>query len=179
MTLPIGDKPWLPNAAIRWLDGIIKPDWHIFEWGAGGSTLWFARRAATVEAVEGDAAWASQVLERAKGLALHNVSVQHVQCEHESGPFEKYAAAIIEHPRLFDLILIDGANGSRLACAHRAITKAKIGGYIMLDNSGAAAHLEARDFLDTVFPLAERWIDEVYAVTPEHAGKTENSVWRA
>lgn len=179
MTLPMGDKPWMPMAAIKWLEAIIKPSWRIFEWGAGGSTLWFAQRAKAVYSIEGDLGWSVAVLDRAEEMGLENVDVRHVACVHDVGPFDEYARIIEDYPAMFDLILIDGCNGTRLGCARRAVTKVKPGGYIMLDNSGAAVHVAARDYLDGVYPMAGRWIDEVYAVTPAHAGTTENSVWRA
>ena len=36
--------PWLPPAAVNYLDQLLSPEMRVLEYGAGGSTLWLAER---------------------------------------------------------------------------------------------------------------------------------------
>ena len=52
---PLQDEtPWITFRAIDWLDAFLKPDMDVFEYGAGGSTLYLAKRARRVVSVEHD-----------------------------------------------------------------------------------------------------------------------------
>src|SRR5688572_27506537 len=53
--------PWLPAAAVSFLDDKLA-GLSVFEWGSGGSTLWFAERARSVVSVEHDPVWFAQGL---------------------------------------------------------------------------------------------------------------------
>ena len=33
--------PWVTHGAKKWLDSYLKKDMKVFEWGSGGSTLYF------------------------------------------------------------------------------------------------------------------------------------------
>src|SRR6266576_1205646 len=50
-------QPWMPFAARRQLARILSRGTTVFEYGAGGSTLWLADRVARVISVEHDPAW--------------------------------------------------------------------------------------------------------------------------
>lgn len=53
--------PWLPFRAIAWLEQVLKPDMHLFEWGSGGSTIFFSRRVGQLVSVEHDSFWYAAV----------------------------------------------------------------------------------------------------------------------
>lgn len=174
---PIGEKPWLVMGAIEWLDRNLRPDMDLFEWGMGGSTVWFASRVRTVNSVEHDWDWFQAVARACTKRGIFNVMLHHLP-EHP-GMEEQYASIIdIAEHDAFDFILIDGKNGTRGLCAEHAIRRVKPGGFIMLDNSGSEAHRDARTLLDAQAGwVATRWVGEVYAVTTSHEGTTETSVW--
>src|SRR5438874_13577508 len=46
------ELPWLGFRAIKHLDRLIKPDWRVLEFGSGMSTIWFARRCATLVSIK-------------------------------------------------------------------------------------------------------------------------------
>lgn len=144
-------KPWLPYSCIAFLKRTVKPGWKIFEFGAGGSTVFFSRMKAQGVTIEHDAAWAEKVR---KKLHSENWQVRLAQPEAAKRPadpadpsqygsafpgcenkdFEKYVRAIDEFPDShFDLVLIDGR--SRPACIARALAKIKRGGFLALDDS--------------------------------------------
>lgn len=56
-----GVVPWITYPAFRQLQRVIKPGGRVFEFGCGGSSLWWASNAAEVISVEHDADWAARV----------------------------------------------------------------------------------------------------------------------
>jgi SAM-dependent methyltransferase len=60
-----GVVPWITYPAFRQLQRVIKPGFKVFEYGCGGSSLWWAAHAAEVTSVEHDAAWADRVAKSA------------------------------------------------------------------------------------------------------------------
>jgi predicted O-methyltransferase YrrM len=154
---PLADElPWLTFAAIGRLKHILRPSMRVFEYGSGGSTLFFARRAASLITIEHDPAWGQKV---AAALAARGYSncelrvVLPVQVERDAMPdtsdpdtyassdeasagcsFEAYARTIDAYPDgHFDLVCIDGR--ARPSCSKHALPKVAMGGYIVWDNS--------------------------------------------
>ena len=136
------NTPWLPYLAIDYLDNYLKPDMTVFEWGSGGSTIWFAQRVKSVISIEHNPEWT---------VSLDNVDFHLIQPEdgslgdNPSNPehyrarpigeknFKKYATAIEQFDQKFDLILIDGR--ARASCLYHSIDKVKNGGFIIIDNT--------------------------------------------
>ena len=135
----------------------------VFEFGAGGSTLFFADRVQRVVSVENDSIWAASMyrllanenndnvdLRLVEGDALAENEPAHPEdpafCHSGSGnysrfDFSRYVSVIDEFPdETFDIVFIDGR--SRAACLHRAIPKVRPGGIIVLDNSDRSYYTE-------------------------------------
>lgn len=136
--------------AIQWLKQALTPEMRVYEFGSGGSTLFFAEHVAEVISVEHDPKWHAHVQETLQAEKLDNCRLQFIpQTPAEQGPqdiyvgearvktggrFEQYARSIDAFPdRHFDLIVVDGL--ARLACIQHALPKIKPGGYLILDNS--------------------------------------------
>jgi hypothetical protein len=148
---PLNDEvPWIPFPALRWLERQVHAETRVFEWGSGGSTLFFARRARNVVSVEHHAEWHALVRTRLDQNGLHGCSYRLVlpralaageSCSFGSGQrgaegldFEAYVKVIAEYPDAhFDLIMIDGR--ARISCLKASWTKVAVGGHILLDNS--------------------------------------------
>lgn len=184
---PLFDEvPWITFRAIDWLDTYLKPDMRVFEYGAGGSTLYFAKRAGEVISVEHDESfyhWVKDILaQRARtncDLMLHRSE----PCE-ESDPafasfqpkyrgqcFQSYVTAIDAYPDgHFDLVLVDGR--ARMASFKRALPKLKPGGTIMLDNSERPGYAEA----GRIMAGAQR--QDFPGLTPWNMEVSQTSVWR-
>jgi hypothetical protein len=145
---PLADgMPWVTFAAIDWLEEMLRPADRVFEWGSGGSTLFFARRAGHVVSIEHDRAW-SEAVEAARSPFAH-VERRLVEPElaaptdprFASGArnwkgrdFSAYVAAIEgEADESLDLVLVDGR--ARPACLEAAMPKIKPGGWVVLDNA--------------------------------------------
>lgn len=133
--------PWLPFAVIDRLAAYLKPEMRVFEFGCGGSTVFFARRVAEVNAVEENAAWRQAVRQRADEEHLTNVEIKHRPFDFVAGRhFEQsdYLSAI-SGSGLYDLILVDGtdlySHTCRPHCFRRAETHVRPSGLILLDDS--------------------------------------------
>lgn len=144
-------RPWLTYAAAAFIAPRIARA-RVFEWGAGGSTLWFADRGArSVDSVEHDAGWAAAVRAAAAGdprVRIHDamlrpggaVGPDHANPDHYASVrmpgvgFQDYAGAIDRYPPdHFDIVLIDGR--SRCACFRHGAPHVAPGGLVILDDS--------------------------------------------
>jgi hypothetical protein len=151
-------KPWIPFAAANWLQHYLKPYMKVFEYGSGGSTIFFAERAAEVTSIEHRRQWHKLV---SQALAQHGLT--NCSCElHEPIPLagafsaadqsqssqfvidDYYAATLHEYIQSidahldssFDLVFVDGR--VRTQCIQHAIPKIRRRGCLMLDNSNNA-----------------------------------------
>ena len=141
------DVPWWTyraSAAVdAWLRARHEPV-RAFEYGAGASTFWLARRVAEVHSVEHDRTFAASL---APALTAHVAASLHVvpavPASHPAVPsakeghrgldFANYVAAIDDLPGDFDLIVIDGR--AREACLGAALGRLRDDGLIVFDNS--------------------------------------------
>lgn len=154
---PLGDKvPWITFAACKFLEPRIVPGMRVHEYGAGGSTLFFATRGCEVSSVEHDEAWANRVRETLARENLTNVQLRCLPPEpvtdslkrdptepddyfssdenFQQHTFRNYATAIDAFADgYFHLVVIDGR--ARPSCYKHALAKVAPGGWLMLDNS--------------------------------------------
>lgn len=86
--------PWIRLKAIRFLEHHLSGEMTVFEYGSGGSTIFFAQRCRRVISVEDDSEWAAAVRERLDELRLTNVDLQ----LHEAGSV--YTSTSAEFPNL-------------------------------------------------------------------------------
>ena len=160
---PMADEaPWITFAARRFLDGIVGPRSAVFEFGTGGSTLYFARRAASLISVEHDPAWAETVraaisaarLDRSWRLLLvapeagSGGDPADPAAHHSSDgrSFRAYASAIDAcADESLDVVSVDGR--ARPSCVAHARTKIKPGGYLLLDDSERPHYRRAMELL--------------------------------
>lgn len=126
-------EPWIVPGALRYLERIVRPTWDVFEWGAGGSTLWFSRHCSTLVSIEHSKKWKDNIWKRLLGESASNVALQYVPVRKDD---HDYADAILKYPDpAFDLVFVDGEATKRDRCLRNSWDKVVRGGYIMLDNS--------------------------------------------
>ncbi|HMJ63978.1 MAG TPA: class I SAM-dependent methyltransferase [Candidatus Binatia bacterium] len=135
--------PWYTYPSIEYLQQLDFSARHVFEFGAGNGSQFWAQRAKSVTSVEHDPKWFEIVEQRKRPnqtLLLHE-------------NLDTYALAIATFARKFDLIIIDGKN--RFACAKAALPFLEKGGMIILDNSDwhpkTAALLREADLIQIDF----------------------------
>jgi hypothetical protein len=157
------DIPWITYKAKKYLDYYLSKKMKVFEWGSGGSTLYFARRVKKVVSIEHDAEWFKKTkrmleLKKCRNCQLglykpektksnfHNVVYRSTDKNYRLMSFEKYCKAIDKFPdKYFDLVLIDGR--ARPSCIHHAVRKLQDGGIIVLDNSERDIYIPGIKFL--------------------------------
>jgi len=176
--------PWLTYPAVSWLRRHVTRKMSVFEYGSGGSTIFFARRAREVVSVEHDPAWQALTERALEELQLRNVS--YLLREPSAGAngsyastdpvyhglsFEAYVKSIdLHHDGTFDLVVVDGR--ARPACVIRAIPKVKPGGYLLLDDSDRPHYSEG------ITALAGNSRLDFRGVAPYKTETGQTSIWR-
>lgn len=131
--------PWMAYDVIDFLDSYLRPDMKVFEYGSGGSTLFFAKRVDKVFSVEDDPEWYELVCSRLKEKGFSNATLTLKPFNFwESKDFEEseYLHSLPDTP--FDVYVIDGQEGAdrvRPICFSKVERAVKAGGIIVLDDS--------------------------------------------
>ena len=190
----LGDRtPWITYGAIRFLQNQLRPDMRVFEYGAGGSSLFFANRVREGISVEHDPAWVGEVRRSLADQRLVNWTVKLVEPRHDgterdpsdpanytsSDPaqagrsFRDYAAAIDEFPDdSFDIVMIDGR--ARPSCFMHAVPKVRPGGWLLLDNADWPGYRHVHVELDRL-----GWSRQVFAgPSPYGFNFSETCAWQ-
>lgn len=141
--------PWWPYSAVHFVEEMLPGGARVYEFGAGGSTVWLERRmGAEVSSVEHDSSWYEILKE--EGIAdlylFEPLPDGRETSEKCPGYFDEYVSSILKYPdETFDLVVIDGR--CRVACIRGSISKVKSGGVIYLDDSDRAEYSDADDLL--------------------------------
>jgi predicted O-methyltransferase YrrM len=128
------DHPWLAKEAIHILDSWLKKTDRGVEWGAGRSTLWFARRVGQLVSVEHDLEWYNHVSEWLEREGVKNVSLEHraLQATMADSPGPYVAVASDFERESLQFALVDGL--LRDECALQIIDKLAPQGLLIVDN---------------------------------------------
>ena len=143
--------PWISYGAIDFLDGYLKPDMTVYEYGSGGSTLFFASRVARVTSIEHDPRWYSRVQTKLQANSMTNVNLQLLEWDlSQMADFENSPYVQSLRDTEADVILIDGLEdlskyNRRPICFALAETQIKQGGIILLDDSWRYRHLRQKN----------------------------------
>lgn len=149
---------WITFPALNYLQEHIQAESRVFEFGGGGSTLFFCKRVAEVVTVEDNAEWFKILTEVVQNKHYQNWKGFHVSPEKIAGlenkshenpanfksgsksldlasmSFEQYARSIDPFPENhFDIILVDGR--ARPSCIQQALPHLKKGGLLVVDNT--------------------------------------------
>jgi hypothetical protein len=154
---PLNDEmPWMPFSAIQFLEKVVAKDMRIYEYGSGGSTVFFGKKAKEVFSTEHDSEWKHNVEEYLRKYNFSNCTINLVEpnsncnvhrksiedpdsyisddSRYVEQSFEDYAASIDKYPHnYFDIVLIDGR--ARPSCFKHSVSKVKSNGFIILDNA--------------------------------------------
>lgn len=183
--------PWISFPVIEFLDENVKKGSRIFEYGGGGSSVFFTDKGATVFTVEHNKEW-FEILRKNleknnnwKGIFVEpekddgfkidfsNPDLYFSSEENFKGyNFKKYASSIDAFEE-FDFVLVDGR--ARPSCMKHGIKKLKKGGFLILDNSDRlyyTAHF--KNILQSEFSS----IIEHSGPTPFCSWFNRTSVWR-
>ncbi len=129
--------PWYSYPAIAFLERRLSRTMKVFEFGAGQSTLWYARRVEQVIACEHNRSWYDHVANTMPG----NVTMLFEKFE----PGSDYSKSVNRYGPIFDLISIDGEDRSN--CAKNAVATLNEAGVILFDNTEHPANHDGMKFL--------------------------------
>ena len=104
-------RPHYAFHTLSWLETMFKENriGKVFEWGAGNSTLYYARMGCKVVTVEHDRKWADMLLNCIEANKIANIQLMY--CENKSEYINVPASVLTEA----DLIVVDGR--FRVECA--------------------------------------------------------------
>lgn len=146
--------PWIAFDAIDHLNTLSLRSKRIFEWGSGGSTLFWLKKGAYVVSVEHNRQWYEKMKLIIKDMNRvdYKLIEPEIVCDMSPDLFDpsdpnsylsstsnkqdyyKYVSYIDQFENnCFDIILIDGR--ARPSCIKHAVNKIKTGGILILDNS--------------------------------------------
>ena len=134
--------PWMNFEVCQWLRSYLTSEMKIFEWGSGGSTIFYANLVDRVISIEYDEEYFDVVKKQLKGKenvelilappqktgAFKSFSPHHI-----GSYFDNYVKTIEKYPdRFFDVIVVDGRQ--RNECFKVALNKVKEDGIVVFDN---------------------------------------------
>ncbi len=191
----IGDRmPWISYDAIKVLDKCLTKKSTVFEFGAGGSTLFFLDRVARVYSVEHNPEWimllnkvvSAEEAERwcaflceptSDGICSTPAHPEGYLSDDEmyvGKSFREYATAI-ERVGVsgFDAVLVDGR--ARPSCIMHSLDKVKPGGLLVVDNAERDYYLQ--NTAEPISRLYEPVLQTMGAIAYNRTF-TKTSIWR-
>lgn len=131
--------PWFSLSAIHFLDSFVSKSMNVFEYGSGGSTVYFANRAGSIVSTEDNKDWLERVQTELAASGIANVTLQYRSFDfHRAENFERSDYLYSIPDRAFDIIIVDGTEESipvRPTCFHHAESRVAPGGIIVVDDS--------------------------------------------
>jgi hypothetical protein len=119
--------PWMNYPIISFLKDKLHKDISVFEYGSGASTLFFAKRTASVTSIEYDKEWYKTI--------VNEISDRQNALIHFQSHNEDYSKSIENFGKgeKFDLIVIDGRD--RVKCAINAFPFLSDKGVLIFDDT--------------------------------------------
>ena len=150
------EVPWLTKKSVEFIKKNIDKSHNVLEFGAGASTIFFARNCNQVVSFESggysvrrnnvnrSALWYLRLVEKLKKFKITNVELYLLQGYPQSS--RVYARVIDSLPdNAFHWALVDGAN--RNMCIKKSVDKLVSGGYLIIDNYD---HIPPKKFINSM-----------------------------
>lgn len=189
------EQPWLTYDVIDFLKKNVNKTSKVFEYGGGGSTLFFVPRAAEVVTVEHNKDWFAILSKMVQEKnyknwrgSFHLAEKGDLVSNPEKGNPDHYSSgdaeskgfnykAYVTHidqfaDGYFDFVLVDGR--SRSSCIKHSVSKLKKGGFLILDNSDRAYYY---DGLKEIFTKHFEVVSDNFGASPYSNEFTKTSIW--
>jgi len=193
----VDEWPWITFKSKAYLTKLLNKRTNVFEFGSGGSSLFFVKYAGSVVTVEHDESWFEKVrsiiiqkkVENWQGILAKPVLPTGDFKLNPSDPFQyaslddgyinhsfkQYASSIDQFSDgFFDLVSVDGR--ARPSCILHSLPKIKIGGYFMLDNSERSYYMHY--FLERDFGTNFKKVFENYGPGPYNYLFWQTTIWQ-
>jgi len=120
--------PWIASGAIIALESIVGKQTKVLELGSGGSTIFWAKNCKSVKSYETNAEWFKDVKQKTRNLWNAEVIL---------GSRHQTTNGLKSEPNGgYDIVLVnsDPRHTKRLDLANIALSKIKIGGWLIINN---------------------------------------------
>lgn len=161
--------PWISFPAIKYIDKYLSKEMSVFEFGSGGSTLFFSERAREVISIEHDDQWYRKMCKTIENKGLKNIKLimeiptetigledlySSENEEYRNKSFKNYVSTLDSFPNnYFSLVLIDGR--ARQSCFKHSLDKIKKGGLIVFDNTERTRYRQVFNLANKNFIMME------------------------
>ncbi len=170
--------PWISWKAIDFLQDYIKPNLRVFEWGGGGSTLFFLQQGCHVTTVESNEGWLKVI--NANCQRNNNISgsmeMRFIAAETQAPAKIKHYIESVRDGAPWDIVLLDGLERSyvsRLDCVKEVPGTVRSGGLLVVDDSYRAMYRDIPEFL-------KGWKREVFrGLGSARLGVTQTDIYYA
>ena len=178
--LRLGRQPWITARSLELLDQMLLPGDEGLEWGAGGTTPWFAARVASVISVEGFSQYYGPLRSQLDELGIDNVDLHLVSADDFGYESAAHREAYVQvRPDLqresLDFVFVDGEY--RDDCAARGLTLLRPGGMFILDNATGYLPADTRSPWKVARPATETWQRVADELQGWRRLWTTNGVW--
>lgn len=173
-------QPWITAESRQLLAERLQPIHRGLEYGAGGTTSFFAPRVEHLYSVEGFDHWYEPLAKRLADLGVSNVSLTLASAEELGYESEAHRDAYVNaHPELapgsLDFVFVDGEY--RDDCMMRAIELLKPGGLLILDNAEIYLPSTTRSPWQMPAPATPLWERFLQETVDWGTLWTTNGVW--
>jgi hypothetical protein len=103
-------KPWMHQSEIDMIVSYLRPEHKMFEWGCGGSTIFYSNFVLFYRSVEHDVGWYNNI----KTLSVNNPKIDLIYRD-DKDQYSNYIKSIQDFSDKYDRILIDGRE--RVKCS--------------------------------------------------------------
>ena len=138
--------PWMSWKAIDFLQDYITPGLRVFEWGGGGSTIFFADGGCHVTTVESSEFWKEVIQKRCQARrSAGSVVIRYVPAETRDPKAIMEYVQSIHDGAPWDVVVADGleeAYVSRVDCLRQIKGAVRKGGIVILDDSYRSRYQE-------------------------------------
>jgi len=175
--------PWLVFDAIDYIRPRMFKSMNVFEYGSGGSTLFWLNCGANVVSIEHDPQWSEHMRKRLqsyKSIDYRLITPEENESENQNkdrsdpdsyGSRFNYVSQIDAFPdQYFDIVLIDGK--ARPSCIKHSVSKVKLGGMIILDNADRDYYLLKTEKFFEGFSK-----NEFFGIGPQYFGAGKTNVY--
>lgn len=132
--------PWISWPCIDHLNAYLKPEHKVFEWGGGGSTVFFLDKGCKVTTVESNDYWRERIVSRVSGSTVEHWDLRYIPADSNQDPRAIDYINSVKTGGPWDVVLVDGWN--RFRCLETAKDYVVRGGLLILDNADQAQYNE-------------------------------------
>ena len=173
-------QPWITEESRDLLDRLLRRSDRGLEFGAGGTTTFFAPRVQHLYSVEGFDHWYEPLVQRLADEGVQNVSLQLASADELGYESEAHRQAYVgAHadlaPGSLDFVFVDGEY--RDDCALRAVELLRPGGLLVLDNAEIYLPSETRSPWRMEAPATPGWEQFAEETRDWRSVWTTNGVW--